>query len=235
MKKTVRGSRKIWFVLWCAMGALSFGSGVERLMAQDASGGADPFALPADAGGASSAAAPAGGGDTTPANPAEAPGPVAAEAPAGGGGGGGEAPVAGAEAGSTAAANPALDESEQIEQILQASKFKLEKEAKDPFKPLVEKKIAMPVIPQAPRAVSAPKGPPPPPPVKPIALRVQGICGNDGDRLAMIEFETKAMTVTKDMVVDGKFKVVDILPDKLVIYSNKEQMRRTFPIGGGKE
>ena len=51
----------------------------------------------------------------------------------------------------------------------------------------------------------------------------------------MIVFENKNYTIQKDQVVDGKFKVVDILTDKLIIYSNKEQMRRTFPIGGGKE
>ncbi|MBF0498967.1 MAG: hypothetical protein HQM09_02440 [Candidatus Riflebacteria bacterium] len=233
MKKHVRGSQRIWFAFWCAMGVLSIGGVEQRLMAQDASGGADPFALPADAGGASgSAPAPtASGGDATPANPAESPDQPKAET----GGGGGGKPTGTAE--TAPAANTSLDETEQIDVIMQASKFKIENENKDPFRPLVEKKIAMPVIPPSPKPSGGggiPKPPPPPPP-KPIALHVQGICGNDNERLAMIEFEGKFQTVTKDMVVDGKFKVVDILPDKLVIYSNKEQMRRTFPIGGGKE
>jgi len=82
---------------------------------------------------------------------------------------------------------------------------------------------------------SGPPKPPPPPPPKPIQLFVQGVCGNENERLAMIVFENKNYTIQKDQVVDGKFKVVDILTDKLIIYSNKEQMRRTFPIGGGKE
>ena len=81
---------------------------------------------------------------------------------------------------------------------------------------------------------SGPMAAPPPPPPPPLKLSVQGIVGNDGERLAMIIFENEMKTVKKDEDVKGKFKVVDILPDKVVVYSNKEQMRRTFPIGGGK-
>lgn len=239
MKRTFR-SRNLGLVLWCALGLTFLGG--PRLMAQDA----DPFALPADGGasaaapagdGAAPAAAPAAGGADTPANPAESPdAPPADPAAAGAGGGGGGDVAPPAEAGAPAAINPALDEAEQIDLIMQNTKFKLENEVKDPFKPLVEKKVAMPVVPVAPRPMAnKPAGPPPPPPVKPIQIFVQGVCGNDADRLAMIVFENKPLTVTKDQVVDGKFKVVDILTDKIVVYSNKEQMRRTFPIGGGKE
>ena len=127
-----------------------------------------------------------------------------------------------------------LDESEQVEVLSGSHKFTPGNESKDPFKPLVVKKV---ILPPAPTPISKPSGrsgPPLPPPPKPIQLFVSGVCGNENERLAMIMFENKPYVVSKDMVVDGKFKIVDILPDRLVIYSNKEQMRRTFPIGGGK-
>ena len=128
-----------------------------------------------------------------------------------------------------------LDESEQVEVLSGSHKFTPGNESKDPFKPLVVKKV---ILPPAPTPISKPSGrsgPPLPPPPKPIQLFVSGVCGNENERLAMIMFENKPYVVSKDMVVDGKFKIVDILPDRLVIYSNKEQMRRTFPIGGGKQ
>ncbi|HNV71382.1 MAG TPA: hypothetical protein PKO06_16890 [Candidatus Ozemobacteraceae bacterium] len=199
----------------------------------------DPFAIPeggdkpAAEGGdkpAEGGDKPAGeGGDPMPANPAEDAGAPPAES--------GDKPSGDSSGGDSAPAEPAksLDENEQIELIIQNHKFKLENELKDPFKPLIEKKVAVPVVVAPVNKNSGPPKPPPPPPPKPIQLFVQGVCGNENERLAMIVFENKNYTIQKDQVVDGKFKVVDILTDKLIIYSNKEQMRRTFPIGGGKE
>lgn len=128
------------------------------------------------------------------------------------------------------------DEVETVEILANKFKFSPPKESKDPFKPLIVKKVILP--PPPPPSAQKPSGPPtppPPPPPKPIHIFVSGICGNDNERLAMIKFENKDYIVTKDMVVDGKFKVIDILPDRVIIYSNKEQMRRTFTIGGGKD
>jgi len=188
--------------------------------AAPAAGGADDFSMPADAN--APAAAPANPAEA-PANPAEAPG----EAPAEG------SPAAGGEEPAAPAAG--LDEPEHIDMLASNHKFSPANTSKDPFKPLVQKKVVLPPVAPPPPSGNKSNAPPPPPPPKPINLFVSGICGNESERLAMIVFENKPYVIQKDMVVDGKFKVVDVLPDRIVIYSNKEQMRRTFPIGGGKE
>lgn len=125
------------------------------------------------------------------------------------------------------------EEPTQVQTLADRHRFSPPNEAKDPFKPLVkrpepkkeEKTIRIEPPPQA----SEPK------PIPPLVLTVSGICGNDAERLAMIIFENKPYVVHKEVTVDGTFKVVDVLADRLVIYSFREQMRRTFPIGGGKE
>ncbi len=192
----------------------------------------DDFTMPAD--GASGASGASGGEaasgakpDDTPANPEEAPGAPPADS---GGGGGADA---GGDGGAKIPAN--LEEPEHVEMLAANHKFNPGKPSKDPFRPLVEKKVVLPPVAPPPTSAGKPSAPPPPPPPKPIQLFVSGICGNDADRLAMITFENKTYTVQKDQVVEGKFKVVDILNDRVVVYSNKEQMRRTFPIGGGKD
>ena len=105
--------------------------------------------------------------------------------------------------------------------------------SKDPFKALVEKKI--PVQPKRIKKevkvkqndeVKKEKLPP----VKPIEIKVSGIVGNDDQRLAVINFENNEYTVAKDQNIDGKFKVIDIQNDRITIYSNKEQKRRSFKI-----
>ena len=107
--------------------------------------------------------------------------------------------------------------------------------SKDPFKPIVEKKVIAPpqrvqpkVVKTAPTTPQVPKAPP----IKPIKVFVSGIVGNDDQRLAIIKFENNDYTVTKDQIVDGKFKVVDIQSDRITVYSNKEQRRHSFKIGG---
>lgn len=107
---------------------------------------------------------------------------------------------------------------------------------KDPFKAIVEKKVvAPPVRPTVVRTPSPNERRPAPPPVKPISIFVSGIVGNEGQRLAIIKFENDELTVAKDQIVDGKFKVVDIQADRVTVYSNKEQRRHTFKIGGEKD
>nr|MBP7634796.1 hypothetical protein [Candidatus Ozemobacteraceae bacterium] len=109
--------------------------------------GADDFNIPntdtsapADASGASS-------GAETPANPEEAPGAPpadAGEAPGDAGAAAGDAAAGniGAEAGGAAAA--AVDEPEQIEMLAANNKFSPSNKNKDPFKPLIEKKVVLP-------------------------------------------------------------------------------------------
>jgi len=126
------------------------------------------------------------------------------------------------------------DEAENTAALAQDTKFTPSSSGKDPFKPLITRqeppKNEPRIDPQpASRAVEIE------PVTKSLQIRVTGICGNDNERLAMIEFENKSYVVFKEMTVDGMFKVVDILSDNIVVYSIKDQMRRTFPIGGGKE
>lgn len=103
---------------------------------------------------------------------------------------------------------------------------------KDPFKAIVEKKVIAPPT-RVQRPVNVPKVQRPAAPVvQPIKVFVNGIVGNEGQRLAIIKFENNEHTVTKDQIVEGKFKVVDIQNDRIVVYSNKEQRRHTFKIGG---
>ena len=112
----------------------------------------------------------------------------------------------------------------------------LEKPEKDPFKPMIEKEVVLPPVRQQPVAVKAPeKKAPAAPPVKPIKLFVSGIVGNEGNRLAIVKFENEELTISKDQIVEGKFKVVDIYADRVVVYSNKEQRRHTFKIGGDEK
>ena len=128
-----------------------------------------------------------------------------------------------------------LQEPDRVTELSESHKFTPAVSEKDPFKPLItrpkppETEIRPPKEDQASKSVEIK------PVIPPLSLRVTGICGNESERLAMIEFNQKSYVVFKEMTVDESFKVVDIFSDKVVVYSFKEQMRRTFPIGGGKE
>ncbi|MGM0598373.1 MAG: hypothetical protein ACQETH_01030 [Candidatus Rifleibacteriota bacterium] len=129
--------------------------------------------------------------------------------------------------------NAKMSEAEQVDALANEFKFAPDNPDKDPFKPLVQKKVVLPPVRRA-KPTSKPKksSKPKKPPIKPIKLMVSGIVGTEGDRLAVIRFENQEHTITKDQVVEGKFKVVDILSDRVVVYSNKEKRRHTFKIGG---
>lgn len=141
----------------------------------------------------------------------------------------------GSDSGSSSMDAPRMSENEQVEALANKFTFAAENPKKDPFKPMVEKKVILPPV-RTVRPVSRPEdSKPKPPPIKPIKLQVAGIVGNEGNRLAVVKFENNEYTLTKDQVVDGKFKVVDILNDRVVVYSNKEQRRHTFKIGGDEK
>ena len=112
----------------------------------------------------------------------------------------------------------------------------LENPEKDPFKPIIRKEVVLPPVKQQPVQIKPQeKKQPSAPPVKPIKLFVSGIVGNEGSRLAIVKFENEELTISKDQIVEGKFKVVDIYADRVVVYSNKEQRRHTFKIGGDEK
>ena len=103
----------------------------------------------------------------------------------------------------------------------------------DPFRPIIRKEVVKPptpVVKVEPRKIdNTPKQKP----IEPIKIVVKGIVGNEGGRLAIVDFENdKDLTLTKDQIVEGKFKVVDIFADRVIVYSNKEQRRHTFKIHG---
>ncbi len=128
-----------------------------------------------------------------------------------------------------------LTETEQVDSLINKFTFAPEIPNKDPFKPIVEKKVVLPPVRTVQPVARPGSNKPQPPPVKPIKVFVAGIVGNEGARLAVIKFEDEEHTVFKDQIVDGKFKVVDIQNDRIVVYSNKEQRRHTFKIGGDEK
>ena len=105
----------------------------------------------------------------------------------------------------------------------------------DPFRPTIRKEIS----PAPQKIIVKPKDTSNPKENKekekiipPLKIYVKGIVGNEGIRYAVIDFEKEERTIVKDQVVDGKFKVIDIYSDRVVVYSNREQKRYTFKIGG---
>ncbi|NLI75181.1 MAG: hypothetical protein GX442_01915 [Candidatus Riflebacteria bacterium] len=99
-----------------------------------------------------------------------------------------------------------------------------------PADPAGEDVSPQPVPASFPAPALTPAAGPPPPPPPPLRLKLIGVLGDDESRAALIVWEGKTLTVRRDNEVEGKFKVVDILPDKIVVYSRKEQMRRTFSL-----
>lgn len=110
----------------------------------------------------------------------------------------------------------------------------------DPFRPIIRKEIAAPPTPVVKVSPTKPKTAPTAPAqpkIDPIQIKVKGIVGNEGNRLAIVDVQKgeSDLTLNKDQIVDGKFKVVDILSDRVVVYSNKEQRRYTFKIHSDNE
>ncbi len=105
----------------------------------------------------------------------------------------------------------------------------------DPFRPAVKKELPPPPPPRT-RDNGGIKPPKPREERKvipPLKIFVKGIVGNEENgRFAIVEFEKEEMTIRKEQIVEGKFKVVDIYSDRIVVYSNAEQKRYTFKIGG---
>lgn len=120
---------------------------------------------------------------------------------------------------------------ERVQRVFQRHQFTPANARKDPFKPLVEKQIRKPdtfTPPPQPEKEPEPKKEPPPPPLK---MSVLGIVGNPNERLAMVLYEGRLLTLSQGQAVDGRFKVVGIEADHLVVYSNRDKTRRTFALG----
>lgn len=100
---------------------------------------------------------------------------------------------------------------------------------KDPFKPMVVKKVIKYVRPvkthKIKKIIETVV-----PVIKPLKLKITGICGNNDKRQAVVLCESKEYLLDKGQVVSNKFKVIEIKEDKLVVYSIKEERRRTFAL-----
>lgn len=121
-----------------------------------------------------------------------------------------------------------IKESALINQIYSNINFEMQT-AKDPFKPVVQ-----PLPPAPPRIrerqpviVETVESKPV---IQPLELSVRGIVGNEARRLAAIRYNNVDMLVEPQQEVLNMFKVVEIHQDRLVVYSNEEQRRRTFAI-----
>lgn len=125
--------------------------------------------------------------------------------------------------------NPDPQETENIDMLAGMHKFMSAGNRKDPFDPIIKKKLpTIEPLPVNPPIVKPPE--PVKPPLPPLKLSVKGIVGSEEHRLALIMFENRELVVQPDQTVDGKFKVVTISPKEVIVYSNRDQMRRAFPI-----
>lgn len=124
-----------------------------------------------------------------------------------------------------------LTEAEQVNVLVKNSSFKPMKN-KDPFEQIIKKQLPImqpPAITPKHKAAEIAI-----PPVKPIQIFVSGIVGNDSERLALVKFENELHILEQGNMVKGKFRVMEILRDRVVVFSEKEQMRRTFPMEEAK-
>jgi len=144
-----------------------------------------------------------------------------------------------AQASQSAQTIPPLDsatdpESDEADTIASASNYKLENQKKDPFKAVIQpkpkqepdltKRLDVKIIPSATVKIE--------PPIPPLQIQVMGICGNDQGRWVLAIFENQPRVLAPDMVVEGKFKVMEILADRLVVFSFRDNLRHAFKIGG---
>ena len=120
-------------------------------------------------------------------------------------------------------------ENDIISELAHSSSFAPVVISKDPFKPMIVKKVIRPIV----RPVKLDPKPVKPvvKKIKPLRVKVTGVCGNDSLRQALVQYKGKEYTVSQGQTVQGKFKVIDINPDRVVVYSIKEKRRHTFALG----
>jgi len=122
------------------------------------------------------------------------------------------------------------NESDTISQLASEFVFTGEVASHDPFKPVIVKKVIDLIKIDRSTKIEPPLVEQKKEVIPPLKLKVTGICGNDGLRQAIIQFENDEYIVENGQVIDGKFKVVDVNSDKLVVYSIRESRRATFQL-----
>ncbi|MBU1107869.1 MAG: hypothetical protein KKB51_14440, partial [Candidatus Riflebacteria bacterium] len=78
----------------------------------------------------------------------------------------------------------------------------------DPFKPVIVKKVIDLIKIERPPKNESSNETKIEEIIPPLKLEVTGICGNDGLRQAIVQFENDEHIVETGQVIDGKFKVV---------------------------
>ncbi|NLM16822.1 MAG: hypothetical protein GX221_03805 [Candidatus Riflebacteria bacterium] len=130
--------------------------------------------------------------------------------------------------------NDRLDREEQLAKEIQShlnassnSNYRTQLDMlKDPFKELIQDRPVTRTLP--PKTVSVKTMAPKREQVPPLQMTVQGIVGNDQKRLAVVKFEGKEFVISQGQPVEGKFRVVDIFPDRVVVTSIRDSSRSTF-------
>lgn len=117
----------------------------------------------------------------------------------------------------------------RIEALLsEAESFSVDNPSHDPFKPLLTKKIRIPEPAQ--EVITIREEEPRKKIVPPVTVKVAGICGNSKNRYAVIEFEGSQYVVKSGETVNGKFSVISILEDGIVIFSFEQSLRNVFKL-----
>lgn len=121
------------------------------------------------------------------------------------------------------------NENEIVEALAPAEVFKMENADHDPFRPVVQKQVkefVKPVEIKEKKLVEVEQKKV----VVPVKIKVSGICGNDKERIAVIEFEGGEYLVKTGQTVNGKFSVIEILDDRIVIYAVAQSRRDVFKL-----
>jgi Tfp pilus assembly protein PilP len=126
-------------------------------------------------------------------------------------------------------AQETVSENEIVETLTHGQVFAVENSEHDPFKPLVQKKVkelVKPVETQETKTAKVEEKKI----VVPVKIKVAGICGNNSERLAVIEFEGGEYVVKVGQMINGKFSVVEILDDRIVIFAVAQSRRDVFKL-----
>ncbi|MBU1107763.1 MAG: hypothetical protein KKB51_13910, partial [Candidatus Riflebacteria bacterium] len=99
-------------------------------------------------------------------------------------------------------------ESDTIGLLTQEFAFTGEVANHDPFKPVIVKKVIDLIKIERPPKNESSNETKIKEIIPPLKLEVTGICGNDGLRQAIVQFENDEHIVETGQVIDGKFKVV---------------------------
>jgi Tfp pilus assembly protein PilP len=123
-------------------------------------------------------------------------------------------------------AQETVSENEIVETLTHGQVFAVENSEHDPFKPLVQKKVKELVKPVETKTAKVEEKKI----VVPVKIKVAGICGNNSERLAVIEFEGGEYVVKVGQMINGKFSVVEILDDRIVIFAVAQSRRDVFKL-----